>query len=135
MGEDLVSDLVFVYGTLRKGEVNHHLLKGAEYLGEHTTLPRYRMLDLGAYPGLVEAGYTAIVGEVYRINLKQLILLDRLEDYPRLYDRKLIASPWGKSWIYIYRGRWADRRIIKGGDWRSFTNRSGPFRVIWRPVR
>jgi len=29
--------LVFVYGTLRKGECNHHFLSSAQFLGQHET--------------------------------------------------------------------------------------------------
>ncbi len=29
--------LIFVYGTLRKGEGNHHFLNSAEFLGHHET--------------------------------------------------------------------------------------------------
>ncbi|MET0048141.1 MAG: gamma-glutamylcyclotransferase family protein [Sedimenticola sp.] len=112
-----MSELVFVYGTLRRGELNHHLMCGAEYCGDHVTLPRYRMIDLGAYPGVVEGGGTAITGEIYRVNGQQFRQLDRLEDYPRLYNRKLIPSPWGSAWIYIYRGVRNGRSVIPGGNW------------------
>ncbi|GAL14235.1 hypothetical protein JCM19233_5247 [Vibrio astriarenae] len=41
--------LVFVYGTLRKGESNHHFIEQSEYLGMCETLPEYALYDLGAY--------------------------------------------------------------------------------------
>ncbi|MCU7844333.1 MAG: gamma-glutamylcyclotransferase [Candidatus Thiodiazotropha sp. (ex Monitilora ramsayi)] len=121
-----MSDRVFVYGTLRRGEVNHHLMSGAKYCGGHVTLPRYRMIHLGAYPGVVEGGNTAIVGEIFRVNGQQLVQLDRLEDYPRLYNRKLIPTPWGSAWIYTYRGVRNGRPVIPGGDWLG-QQRPGPF--------
>lgn len=40
--------LVFVYGTLRKGESNHHFIEQSEYLGMCETLPEYALYDLGA---------------------------------------------------------------------------------------
>jgi gamma-glutamylaminecyclotransferase len=116
---------VFVYGTLRRGEVNHHLLAGAKYLGNHRTEPRFTMYDLGAYPGLGRGGSTMVAGEVYQVSEAVLCRLDRLEDYPRLYDRVLIASPYGRAWIYVYRGRIRDRPVIRSGDWRTLTGDQG----------
>jgi gamma-glutamylcyclotransferase (GGCT)/AIG2-like uncharacterized protein YtfP len=110
-------DLVFVYGTLRKGEVNHHLLSDADYCGLHLTRPRYRMLHLGTYPGVVAGGSTAIEGEIYRVGTKGLVKLDRLEAYPRLYTRNLIPTDWGRAWIYLYRGSRDCRSLIPSGIW------------------
>jgi gamma-glutamylcyclotransferase (GGCT)/AIG2-like uncharacterized protein YtfP len=114
---------VFVYGTLLRGEVNHHLLEGARCCGPHRTEPRFTLFALGAYPGVVDGGNTAVVGEVYVVNEIQLLRLDRLEDYPRLYDRRLIATPYGRAWLYLYRGRVRDRHAIRGGDWRCHARR------------
>ena len=118
---------IFVYGTLRNGEVNHHLLANAEFSGLHVTQPRYKMLHLGAYPGVIEGGSTSIVGEIYRIGKKQLKHIDRLEDYPRLYKRKLIFTPWGKARIYLYRGVRRNRKLVPSGDWTGKAKQSGPF--------
>lgn len=111
---------VFVYGTLLSGEVNHGLLNGAELLGAWRTEPRFCMISLGAYPGVI-AGENAIYGEVYGVDEATLAGLDRLEDYPRLYGRELIPTDWGAAWIYRFRGPVFDRRIIEGGDWRAAT--------------
>jgi gamma-glutamylcyclotransferase (GGCT)/AIG2-like uncharacterized protein YtfP len=116
---------VFVYGTLLRGEGNHGLLAGAEFLGEHRTEPRFSLLQLGAYPGLISRGGTAVRGEVYRVNDAGLRRLDRLEDYPRLYDRTQLPTPFGRAWVYLYRGSITDRRPIGSGDWRS-VSRTGP---------
>jgi gamma-glutamylcyclotransferase (GGCT)/AIG2-like uncharacterized protein YtfP len=112
-----LNSLVFVYGTLRRDEVNHHLLKGARYRGQHITEPCYKMVDLGAYPGVVKCGRTRIQGEVYQVCAAEMATLDRLEGYPRDYTRELIATPWGKAWIYLYRGSLRSRKRIAGGVW------------------
>jgi gamma-glutamylaminecyclotransferase len=111
---------VFVYGTLLRGEVNHHLLADATFLGLHRTEPRYSLLVLGAYPGLLPGGGTAVHGEVYAVDGVGLRRLDRLEDYPRLYDRSLIGTAFGSAWVYLYRGPRQGRAKLPHGDWRRF---------------
>ncbi len=92
------SDLVFVYGTLKRGERNHYFLASAEYLGPAFTEPLYRMIDCGPYPAMLDSTQTSslgaeplpISGEVYRIDAATLAELDRLEDEGRLYRRAVI---------------------------------------------
>ena len=110
---------VFVYGTLLRGEVNHHLLSGARLLGPHRTAPCFTLFILGAYPGAVRTGTAALVGEVFRLDTAGLQRLDRLEEYPRLYARRPLPSPYGRAWIYLYRGCLRDRPVLPGGDWRA----------------
>ena len=110
---------VFVYGTLRRDEINHHLLHNADYCGDHTTDPGYSMLHLGGYPGVVKQGRTAIQGEVYEVDAGTMSALDRLEGYPIVYSRELIPTPWGRAWIYIYRGSRAGRKTIASGVWQD----------------
>ncbi|WP_261816555.1 gamma-glutamylcyclotransferase family protein [Vibrio gallicus] len=107
--------LVFVYGTLRQGESNHHLLEASELLGMFETKPEYALFDLGAYPGLVE-GYSAITGEIYRIDEKVLEQLDILEDVPTEYRREVLETPFGEAWIYLYQGS-ENGKAIESGDW------------------
>lgn len=108
----MLFDRIFVYGTLRRGEANHCLLSAADCLGPHRTCARYRLLHLGRYPWAVEGRSTAIVGEIYRVSRRQLLRLDRLEAYPSLFTRRLIKTPQGRAWIYLYRGGRRSRRVI-----------------------
>lgn len=112
--------LVFVYGTLLRGEVNHRLLGEAKFVGPHRTEPCFTMFNTGAYPALVRGGQAAAVGEVFDVDETGLLRLDRLEDYPRLYDRVLIPTPYGRAWVYLYRGSVKDMAVIPMGDWRRF---------------
>jgi gamma-glutamylaminecyclotransferase len=116
---------VFVYGTLLSGQVNHHLLAGGLCLGPHRTAPTFTLFNLGTYPGLVRGGATAVAGEVYRIDGATLRRLDVLEEYPRLYGRILIPTPYGETWVYHYRGGLAGRAVIPSGDWRDLTRDPG----------
>jgi gamma-glutamylaminecyclotransferase len=117
---------VFVYGTLLRGEVNHYLLQDARLLGAHRTEPRFTLLLLGAYPGLVDGGDTAVSGEVYGVDAAGLRRLDRLEDYPRLYDRRIIPTVHGSAWVYLYRGPRRDRARLADGDWRRYVGAGHP---------
>jgi gamma-glutamylcyclotransferase (GGCT)/AIG2-like uncharacterized protein YtfP len=86
------SDLVFVYGTLRRGEYNHRYLSRVRRLGVYRTSPVYTLLDLGDYPAVIPGGHTAILGEVYAINNALLSRLDGLEGYPHEYTRERIST-------------------------------------------
>ncbi|MFA0520290.1 gamma-glutamylcyclotransferase, partial [Vibrio sp. 10N.222.55.E8] len=93
--------LVFVYGTLRKAQSNHHYLEQSEYLGTFNTPESYALFDLGAYPAMI-SGNKSIVGEVYLINDDVLALLDRLEEVPVEYRREQIETIFGVAWVYLY---------------------------------
>jgi gamma-glutamylcyclotransferase (GGCT)/AIG2-like uncharacterized protein YtfP len=110
-------DLVFVYGTLRRGQHNHYMLGSSSFLGLHVTEPWYAMLDLGTYPGVVGGGQCAITGELYRVTPTTLARLDELEDYPQRYDRVVFATEHGRAWIYLYRHQIGSERVIVSGDW------------------
>jgi gamma-glutamylaminecyclotransferase len=113
------NSLVFVYGTLRQGEVNHYLLETARLCGPHTTQPHYKMFSLGAYPAVVRRGQDRIAGEVYRVDDLTMTRLDRLEGYPKAYARRLIPTPWGRAWIYLFRESLRGRERIPSGVWRD----------------
>ncbi|HZP04805.1 MAG TPA: gamma-glutamylcyclotransferase family protein [Terracidiphilus sp.] len=100
---------VFVYGTLKRGCRNHHVLRAADFLGEAWTEPIYLMVNCGSYPGLVHAGPAregqAIHGELYRVDAPLLAMLDAFEDVPREYTRASIELRNGTpAQSYFYRG-------------------------------
>jgi gamma-glutamylcyclotransferase (GGCT)/AIG2-like uncharacterized protein YtfP len=109
----------FVYGTLRRVECNHHLLGDAAFLGFHRTHARYTMLSMGWYPAVIDGGHTPISGEVYKISKACLPWLDQLENYPNIYNRRLINTLYGPAWMYFYRQPVAPGtpRVVSG-DWR-----------------
>lgn len=85
--------LAFVYGSLKRGFALHHLLQSQLFLGDAVTQPRYRLFDLGEYPGLVEwPEGLAIRGEVYQVDPECLCRLDAAEGVAEsLYVRRPIA--------------------------------------------
>jgi gamma-glutamylcyclotransferase (GGCT)/AIG2-like uncharacterized protein YtfP len=99
--------VVFVYGTLKRGHERHFALAGQRFLGEARTLPRYRMVNLGSYPALIEGGAWGIAGELWEVDAACLALLDEIEgvaesEYRRA--RVFLASPH-QDWVaeaYFY---------------------------------
>ena len=82
-----MTNLVFVYGTLKKGYSNHQLLKQAELECKGTI--NGIMLNLGAFPAIIN-GRATVFGEMYRVTPEILAFLDRLEGHPHFYERKLV---------------------------------------------
>jgi GntR family transcriptional regulator/MocR family aminotransferase len=131
--------VVAVYGTLRRGERNHRLLRAAEFLGTGTVAGQIRLLPASAirayaYPALIDddpAGAGRVVVELYR--LPGTALLDRLDEletylpadephseYVRR-EAEVLDHPVGRSWVYRYRGDpGAMAGPIPSGDWVAF---------------
>jgi gamma-glutamylcyclotransferase (GGCT)/AIG2-like uncharacterized protein YtfP len=77
-----MSHQVFVYGTLKRGLSNSFYLSGQRFIGEARTLPIYRMVDCGGYPGMYAAAENglSIIGEIWEVTDECLAQLDLLED-------------------------------------------------------
>ncbi|XP_037045979.1 putative gamma-glutamylcyclotransferase CG2811 isoform X2 [Bradysia coprophila] len=105
---------VFVYGTLKNGQPNHHWLTNtsnglAKFLAQGKTKDLFPLVIATPYnvpfllnnPGI---GLN-IKGEIYDIDERMLGQLDILEDYPRLYDRQIqdIVTCDGiiQCWMYL----------------------------------
>lgn len=109
---------VFVYGTLKKGQPNHHWLTNTsnglatfQALGKTKTefplviATPYNVPFLLNKPGFgrnikgtrrgLDGNWCFVknlpssIGEIYDIDERMLSQLDILEDYPRLYDRQI----------------------------------------------
>ena len=105
-------DLVFVYGSLKRGHSNHHLLATARFEGE-AQAPGLTLHDLGPFPMAIaaaqpEAGSATdpetlpVSGEVFAVDAETLKRLDRLEGVPRLYQRQRLALLDGRlAWVYL----------------------------------
>ncbi|MGE3809773.1 MAG: gamma-glutamylcyclotransferase [Gemmataceae bacterium] len=94
---------LFLYGTLKRGGLAHHLMDGQQFQGEVKSAPRFRLYDCGPYPGLVEdeAGI-AIEGELWLIDESILPDLDKYEG-DRLFERKEIQLEDGRTALaYLY---------------------------------
>lgn len=112
--------LVFVYGTLMKGQGNHRLLVEAERLGEAYTEPSFELYSLGGFPGMICGGRDAVRGELYRVNERTLDALDRLEGHPNFYVRSMIRLRGGEvvETYLLDRQQVEGCRRIESADWR-----------------
>ena len=116
--ENLIIDVnscpyVFVYGTLKRGKSNHHLLEDAEYLGDAVSAFQGVMYDYGC-PALThselavsDAPRARVKGELFKVTPETLYRLDRLEGHPNLYFRSQMEIRcnrvyYGKAWCYFY---------------------------------
>jgi gamma-glutamylaminecyclotransferase len=102
-------NLVFVYGTLKRGGSNHFFLRGQKFLGNVRTVAGFTLYSLGDYPGMVRAlsDATGVTGELWQVDDTALAELDRLEGvdeglYQRI-DAPLAPNPFANSaQTYLY---------------------------------
>ncbi|MEH7085970.1 gamma-glutamylcyclotransferase family protein [Neobacillus drentensis] len=122
---------VFVYGTLRKNESNHYLMKGATLIAGQAWA-NGRLFDTGVgYPALKESMCDKVYGELYLVSEEQLLRLDELEGYRpnrsnNLYNRKnqVVFYENDKIEAYLYfiaehHGSML-KNHIESGDWKVY---------------
>lgn len=116
--------LVAVYGTLKWGESNHSLLGSSRLVGR-CRLRNITLYDLGPYPAAILEPSEGIAVEVYSISATVLQRLDVLEDYrpgeplSGEYHRKLLDTPLGLAWLYLYNGSITGLTPIRHGGWQQ----------------
>jgi gamma-glutamylcyclotransferase (GGCT)/AIG2-like uncharacterized protein YtfP len=128
-------DVVAVYGTLRRGQRNHALLRGAAYLGNGWIAGALHEMPVAphrpyAYPALVRDDAGRVEVECYRLtDASQLARLDQLEAYDPAdeerseYVRRRVPvhdGPVDDAWAYWYAADPAvlGPRVISG-QWRG----------------
>ena len=73
---------------------------------------------MGSYPGVISGGITAVEGELYAVDDKELSSLDRLEGHPNYYKREEIETSEGVAWIYLLpQDKYKQVPIIENGVW------------------
>jgi gamma-glutamylcyclotransferase (GGCT)/AIG2-like uncharacterized protein YtfP len=108
MSMDQQNLCVFVYGTLKRGYQRHPSISQQLFLGEACTVPRFRLYDLGEYPGMIgDTSGASISGELFAVSEECLGRLDEIECVNQgLYSRQPVEllPPWNerKALTYIY---------------------------------
>ena len=108
--------LFAAYGTLRSGEHNERFCRNA--VSRRSATISGTLYDTGwGFPAFVPAGKTKVTVEL-------IADVDRLEGYPRLYDRLLtdFRLPDGstvQAWIYIMNHLPEQAEVIPSGDWKA----------------
>lgn len=103
------NELLFVYGSLKKGFDNHNLLlsKYAKRLGKAHTVKKFAMFEdsFGNYPYIIDTPVSKINGELYQITRAELMQrIDEFEGAPDYYIRKKIEvkSHHGIKRAFVY---------------------------------
>ena len=115
---------LIVYGTLLSGERNHHFCRNSVSITPCTVTGT--LYDTGCgFPAFYPEGNTTIQAELIEIPIADWVAVDRLEGYPRLYDRQLFPCtlPDGTTdtgWIYIMNTLPPMATVIKSGDWKGY---------------
>ncbi len=123
---------VFVYGTLRAGEINdigraaaRHRIEAPRLIG--TASVRGRLYDFGRYPGLVlDATAGFVHGDIYEIDAALVPVLDEIEEvYPGVdglfKSRQLTVAVDGRNLTCLFYP--VDAESVSGlprianGDW------------------
>ena len=119
--------LVGVYGTLKRGEPNHRLIKGAYHVGL-ATVNGHKLVSYGAFPAMTpddEDLDHELPIELFAVTDAQLLAMDRLEGHPDWFVRSMLptmGAPLGTlPWVYVmptHRVR-EDAPLIETGVWET----------------
>ena len=120
MNEKTVS--LIVYGTLMSGERNHRFCQNAISIKPCTITGT--LYDTGyGFPAFEPLGDTIVKAELIEVPIEDWPNVDRLEGYPRLYDRQLYPAKLEDGtettgWVYIMNELPMNAKIIENGDWK-----------------
>ena len=112
---------LFVYGTLREGSghLRHSIMKNAVFMGVYNTKPKYDMIDLRSFPGLLKDGESVVVGEIYQVDSDILTRTDLMEGHPTFYKRMNIEiEDFDDVQAYFLpRNEYGHMPKVSTGDW------------------
>lgn len=108
---DMSTELLFVYGTLKKGKKNHKKLGSARFLGECATLEKFDFFEIPfTSVALKTSKYWSpgnyVMGELYEI--ERSILCRKVDAFEKRYKRvrTRVVEVDGSEfdcWIYLYK--------------------------------
>lgn len=121
-----MKSMLFVYGTLKRGEGNHYHLEKAVFIGEDSI--QGVLFDLGPFPAAVDLlsvpphirsrATGRINGEVYEVTNEIITRLDRLEGHPTFYRRDVVDGKL--TYLMPWKGlEHRQVRLMPDGSWSS----------------
>lgn len=98
---------VFVYGSLRKQEKNHYMMKNYACLSMDAWIYGKLYDGFAGYPFLILDEKSKVYGEIYQVPSKDLGVLDEFEDYfpggeNNLYERVEVEAFTKTSCLKVY---------------------------------
>jgi len=127
----MMSELVFVYGTLKSGQSNYPLIQDLVRFTMNASI-HGKLYDLGPYPAVIP-GQASVYGELVAFTdfAEAIRRMDDLEDYygpghpSNEYDRLLIAAKTSDGlehscYCYFYKDALsvsASGKFLKNGIW------------------
>ena len=115
---------LIVYGTLMSGERNHRFCRNAVSITPCSVTGT--LYDTGyGFPAFIPEGDGVVKAELIEIPLADWADVDRLEGYPRLYDRQLLQATLtdggeATGWVYIMTELPEQAKVIESGDWKEY---------------
>jgi hypothetical protein len=127
----MITNSVFVYGTLRKGGSNHFRMDGSEWVGKGIVEGSIYQIDSNpnlVFPALKLDAGGRVLGEVYRVSDAQLKALDDFEGISERYEepyeyRRLMTAVEMESgdkayaWVWEWNSCLEGAKILSEGDW------------------
>jgi len=122
---DTRSELVFIYGTARRGASNAFRMADAEFVAEGLT--RGKLVAISLYPGLVPGSHGFAKGDLFRLNPEQMAAFAGDADghvEGRDFRRRLVkvhphnlGQQTVDAWAWEWTGEQSELPGIPGGDW------------------
>ena len=115
---------LIVYGTLMSGERNHRFCRNAVNITPCTVTGT--LYDTGyGFPAFVPEGENMVAAELIEIPFEDWEAVDRLEGYPRLYDRlmfpaKLADGTDTTGWVYVMHNLPEMAQVIESDSWKEY---------------
>ena len=123
MTEDTELKNVFICGSALRGQPDNQNLKGAEFLGECTTAPVYRLHAVGNgwHPGIyrVDQGGISIPGELYAMTPAQYVHLKENEP-PNMYPETVQLAEGDQAIAFLY-----PKALIDENNWPDISGYGG----------
>lgn len=112
-------ELVFVYGTLKRGRCNNSLMEDSALESNNCTVSNAELYENCVFPMLVwsDCEESKVKGELWSVSPQVLERLDELEGHPYLYKRSKVNVRDGSgsclAWVYVWQGPTNDVSLVQ----------------------